>query len=484
MSDSDPIFRALHQGDEACPDGRALAAIGRLAREAAQPPKAVDLRASVLAACAELGDAADDDLIDEIYDGDGAAAAAADPGLAKLGEIVREAASLEREPDLLPKLEGKIQRMSTRRMAVAGVDHARSWRIWTIVVASHVAALFALAVLNVRFSQAQQDNGRPLLYQFDGARLSQRMVEIDLALPATWAESSPDMLLALRSNAKLRNQARASYVMRDAAGTVGSALTWLQARQDTKSGAIGMLSGLAAHDLAVQSLAGLALLGEGLDDPSRRNAANLVCTWVLTHVADQEVLDRTVGGLAALTLTEGALLLERDDLRAGAESLLLQLSASPGHERSVGLLVAAELAAVAGWSVPEPLRASMRAEANDANAVYAKQIGHGAAAAMGAVTQFLSDRPEPDAEGRLDLMAWWLPSLAVREVGGILWFQWSEELQRNLLPRFSSTPNGEAWLPGQMVRHAGVAGPAADVFATSLAVLILQTPYRYLPLQH
>ena len=39
MSDSDPIFRAVVQGDSAVPDGRALKALGEHIREAAKPQK-------------------------------------------------------------------------------------------------------------------------------------------------------------------------------------------------------------------------------------------------------------------------------------------------------------------------------------------------------------------------------------------------------------------------------------------------------------
>ena len=42
---------------------------------------------------------------------------------------------------------------------------------------------------------------------------------------------------------------------------------------------------------------------------------------------------------------------------------------------------------------------------------------------------------------------------------------------------------GRAHVDGSLVRHAQVVGPGADVFATSLALLNLQAPYRYVPLR-
>ncbi|MBA3686637.1 MAG: hypothetical protein H0W72_15555, partial [Planctomycetes bacterium] len=77
MSSDDPLLRATADGDPACPDGRALAAMGDLVRDAMRPPRPVDLVPGVLArlegADARHDDAFSDQDIDACYDGDGTA---------------------------------------------------------------------------------------------------------------------------------------------------------------------------------------------------------------------------------------------------------------------------------------------------------------------------------------------------------------------------------------------------------------------------
>lgn len=496
-SHSDPILRALQTGDEACPDGRGLAQLGRLAREGAAPPKPIDLVARVRAACADADlDQAEAEMIDELYDGDSAAAAAADPGLARLGELVRTGAALERDPDLLPRLEGKLNRLSSRRAAVPDVDGATRWRIWTLVVAGHVAALLALAVFNVRMSNKQPlqvDQGiggpsLPGLYSVDtGSLVTRDAAPQELELAGTWYDLNqrPTELLALRSEQRLRDQARSRYGMADSAGTAAGATAWLVARQQADSGVVGVLTGRTDHDVAVQSLAALALLGQGGDDPAVAAAAGRVLDWLAAQ-QPAGVDDGTAGGYLALALVEGALQLERDDLRAAAEAQLAVMATAGelGPVRGGALLLACELAAVAGYALPEGLRARAVEAGGPATQVVAEQLAQGVHAAMGGVTALLTVRPEADADGRLDFLAWQMSTFAVREVGGLLWLQWAESLQRAVLPTFQHSPDGEAWMPGAVVRHAPVTGPAADVFATSLALLTLQAPYRYLPLAH
>ena len=58
MNDSDPLLRAVADGDPNCPDGRTLAALGDLFRRHATPPgEANDLSADILARLSDLADA-------------------------------------------------------------------------------------------------------------------------------------------------------------------------------------------------------------------------------------------------------------------------------------------------------------------------------------------------------------------------------------------------------------------------------------------
>jgi len=489
---SDPILRALRDGDEACPDGRALVAVGRIVREAATPPDPVDLVASVRAGCASLDrELSEDQLVDEFYDGD-AAAAAADPALQRLGELLREAATPEDEVDLLPRLEGRFGRLSSRRAVATDVDGATRWRIWTAVIVGHVAAFLALAIFNVRMSGGIGDEQQvleiPRLYRMDTSDIGREVVPRELDLPATWSDLSghPEQLLALRGEARLREEARRRYAMTAASGTVEAALAWLQHRQDAESGAIGSLTGRVDLDLAVQSLAALALVGEGVDDSARRAAADRLLTWLAEHADKAAATDATVDGLLALALVEGALLLERDDLRRSAEEVLAEAARDPGIDRGRGgmLVIAAEIAALNAWEVPTAVRAAAVDPVDLGVRTHLQQIREGLHPSMGSVTRILAQPLAADAEGRLDLLGWIAATMAVREVGGLLWNQWADELHGLVLPHFAYTPDGQAWPPGERVRHAGVTGPAADVFATSLAIILLQTPYRYLPLAH
>lgn len=493
---SDPILRALREGDEACPDGRALAALGRLAREGARLPGPVDLVDRVRADCAAIDlDQAEAEMIDELYDGDRATAAAADPTLARLGELVRTGAAPEREVDLLPRLEGKLTRLSSRRAAAADLDGSTRWRIWTMVIAGHVAALLTLAVFNIQMADRAQPRtgiGGPELsglYAIDvGSLTTRHAAPQELELAPTWLALAdrPQQVLALRAQRPLRDQARERYGMSDSAGTATAATAWLVARLRNQSGTIGTLTGEVEHDVAVQSLAALALLGQGSDDPVTRASAARVLEWLLVQQPRVAVHDVTVGGLLALALVEGALQHERSDLRAAAEAQLAGIATGGefGRARGGALLLACELAATAGFALPDGLRARALAAGDIADAAVGRQLAEGVHAAMGDVPALLADRPVPDDAGRLDLLAWQMPTFAVRELGGLLWLQWAEDLQRSLLPAFRHSPDGEAWMPGELVRHAEITGPAADVFATSLALLTLQAPYRYLPLAH
>ena len=365
-----------------------------------------------------------------------------------------------------------------------------------MVIAGHVAALLTLAVFNVKMSNRQPlpvpggigGPSVPGLYAVDtGALVTRDAVPQELELATTWFDLAerPRELLALRGEARLRDQARDRYGMADSAGTAAAATAWLVAQQQVETGTIGILTGHSAHDVAIQSLAALALLGQGGDDAATVAAADRVLTWLAGQQPRLGVRDATVGGYLALALVEGALQREREDLRLAAESQLALVAADElTRARGGALLLACELAVTAGYAVPDGLRPRAVAAGDAATRVVAQQLAEGVHAAMGGVTPLLAQRPEPDATGRLDLLGWQMSTFAVREVGGLLWLQWADDLQRAILPVFRHSPDGLAWMPAETVRHAEITGPASEVFATSLALLTLQAPYRYLPLSH
>nr|MBA3687209.1 hypothetical protein [Planctomycetota bacterium] len=95
------------------------------------------------------------------------------------------------------------------------------------------------------------------------------------------------------------------------------------------------------------------------------------------------------------------------------------------------------------------------------------------------VAQLARMLPEVDAAGRVDPLGWFFATLAMREAGGAPWTAWSTALRERLLPVFVLS-DGRAHVPAERVRFAASAG--GDVFATSVAIIDLQAPYRYIPL--
>jgi len=510
--DSDPLLRAVQTGDQRCPDGAALAGLGRIAREAARPPKPVDLRSQVLEVCRSCSDEeAEAQLIDEIYDDGSLAAAAAAPELARLGERVRSAARPPREVDLLPRLEGRLAERSSRRLHQPGLDSQTSWRIWTAVVVGHVAALLTLAVFNFRFAEAKRPEypsfpPDPTVTQLHPERLLEQLraldpaasLPLDAPLPEHWSAAIDFTdLLELRERGEARASARRHYRMEASAGAVRAGLNWLLAQRDPQRGTIGPLLGKAEVDLSVQGLAALALLGEGLDDERRRAALRQLADWLVAH-PDLHAVDASATGIAALALIEAGSQLDDERLHAAAAGLLqafAERSARPldGRGASAGFLVLAVRAAEpARIAVPEGLRrriarfaesepdsdSEMGLVAVQALARLLERGVHGAGAQRAALVGL-----QPGAvDGRGALFADCFVTLALREFGGRQWWQWSDDLQRAVLPSFRFGADGQAWVPGERLAHAEALGAAADCFATSLTLITLQAPYRYLPL--
>ena len=77
--------------------------------------------------------------------------------------------------------------------------------------------------------------------------------------------------------------------------------------------------------------------------------------------------------------------------------------------------------------------------------------------------------------GRTDPLGWFFATLAMREADGADWQRWSSALEAQLIPLVQA----DGHVASNSIRYGETGG---DVFATSLVMLNLQVPYRYLPL--
>jgi hypothetical protein len=484
MSDRDPLRDAVTGGNEACPDGRALANLGRLVREAGRPEREPRLEGAVLDRIAHLP--ADADPIDDYYrDGQG------DPTITALAELVREAGRPPQPVDLKARVRAAIQRSGRLTSADAAGSRSRL-RIWHMVVAGHLAALVALAIITVEPGRSPEDQAAVQGPRTAGGTTGQATVappEVErsgqIPLPASWMTASSERcdLLLPRKFPEIRQSYRRDAGMPSADAPVSAGLRWLMSRQDRQG--LFTIGDPAANDqaLAAQASAILALLGEGLGDAGRTKAVRrgldrMLAAWTpgrRTAEAD---------GLATLAVVEGALLLGDSALDQAA---LRALAASPrplttGAGGVGGFRLLAIRTAVATGM---PVEAGLAAEA-EAVLTAAKGSAHPTVAALGrwaALTRgeglprpAQATLPETDANGRIDPLSWFFPTLADHAFGGSVWAAWSVDLSASL---------GRAMADGHVGagRAAHLDGPDGDVTATAFAVLCLQVPYRYLPVR-
>ena len=523
-TNSDPLLRALKDGDPHCPDGRALAKLGDLI-SAHSEPTAVELGDSILhrlraEPVADRHSAA----IDLVYDGgplDVQDGEAMDPGLARLRVLLAKAHTAPPRPvDLTAAVRRKLKQ-SARLPKVSRLDGASRWRLWSAVVACHVAAALLLGLFLASHEHSSDwqsdvaDNSAPGGGTGTNAGTSRGGAgdspDLSARLPTSWDalhEAHGDLFL-LRRFPELRAQARVQYGMVASADTVAHGLAWLVAQQ-SKDGTFAAASGNADRDLATQSLATLALLGEGLGDlrnPADRrrlNATRLGLAWIAPRIAGSQC--RAYGtiptGLGALALVEGALLLDDTDLRTNAETCLATMdNGAPVQPGAAGLggftLLAMETASEGGLAVPprwyarvrDGLGRSLPTQEDDAGrvglAAFAHLIrgfrSHDSTAHMLGLLSGLE--PKPDAAGQVNPLGWFFATLALRDAGGETWNTWAKNLQAQLIPAFTPVDaKGCAYVPAARVHYASL-DASGDVFATSLALLNLQVAYRYLPVQ-
>jgi hypothetical protein len=505
LPDHDP---AKPRTRDATPDDddprAALGRLGALVRDHASPPARPDLAARVLARVRDGAAADDGALIDDFYNG-ATSAAAADPGLARLRRHVRAAATPPKPVHLLPRVEARLRRQAaaSSRSRTVSFDAGRRWKLWTTVAAAHAAALVAAASLT--FGHAPR-HGTAMAgasdrsYRLDLSIWQDRVARrLDVVPVTRWSQlvAQPADLLALRRDAARRSAARAAYRMDDSARSANALLAGLVS-EPRSDGRLGPEAPTPTAELAVQSLTALALLGEGLDDPVRDAAARALLGWLAGAVLGPAADDPRSSALAACALIEGHLLTGDATLAEAARVALHRLAATPRlspGEAGIGgfAILAVETARVAGLAIPDGLLAQVRREVAVAQprhadlgrrslAVFARRISGATTDPTGPALLAELGSANPLAPGaQRDPLGAFFAGLALRELGGPAWLHWSEIQQHDLLSVIRFADDGSARIPAEAVRHASAAGPAGDRYASALALLVLQLPYRYLP---
>lgn len=555
MNDSDPLLRAVADGDPHCPDGRTLAALGDLFRRHATPPgEESDLSADILARLSDLADADggidDQETIDAFYDGDDRSQLG-DPQLNRLSALARSIGP--RRVDLTAAIQRRIRASSPFATVFdkhanqendhhEGLDGRGRWRIISAVIAGHVAALLAFAIFEIGFHAGQDQ-------QVDGATLTKkdpnalRASDVDGSLVAgnsagssagsstgssTGSSNNPLLnapalppnlphawsdirglgtdLFILRRFPELRANARPLFGMQASAASVSRGVTWIRSQLNSQSGTFTLDGGHGERDLATHSLATLVLLGEGLGDKALSADTRKALDWMRIQLGDTQLvgddsgtdhalsnLSQVTSGLICLSLVEGALLYGDTDLRAIAEASLATLDRGlPMQPGAAGLggftLLALETAQQGGLRVPGRLLSQARralavtlptpdADAGRLGLAAFTQYMYGLGSNKNTrqhITQ-LGARLPTTAVGRTDPLGWFFATLAMREADGADWQRWSSALEAQLIPLVQE----DGHVASSSIRYGETGG---DVFATSLVMLNLQVPYRYLPL--
>jgi hypothetical protein len=247
--------------------------------------------------------------------------------------------------------------------------------------------------------------------------------------------------------------------------------------------------------VAVQSLAALALLGEGAGDGTRLAAARRGLAPIAHAVATGRLLGGTALGAAALALVEGAVLFDDAALRREAAAALVRFTREmPGHPGEAGLnglgWLAIEVAGATGIELPgQALEAARRRLAREVPATtdlgriglaaYARLINgqRGADSTDRLLSLLAAQAPVADAQQRIDPLSWLFAALALREGGGPAWTAWAARIESAVAASLVVDGTATAHVPAGRVRHAD-----SDTLATALATLVLQAPYRYQPL--
>jgi hypothetical protein len=503
--DRDPLLRAVRDGDTACPDGAALAELGRRIREASELERSVDLVPRVLARLdanvVEGDDDLDDAAIDAFYNEDGGAIR---DDLLRLSELIRTGSTPPHPIDLEAAVRARIKGGSLRLTAQRASDLSARFRIWSAVVAGHVAALLTIATWHYHQDEPATISGSDAVAVSAQTGGNQGHVGTQgqhvVAPPTAWEDLAANHhdLFASRASEQARSQALADLNLTETAPLVIGGLHWLCLQQDA-DGHFGVATTDSERDLATQSLAVLALLGEGVDDPELSVAARRSLSWIEAHQRSDD-FSGNAPSLAALALVEGAALYDDDALRASAaEALrLLPVDQTPGPSALGGFTwLALQTAATTG--TPVSGRALAKAEAmlreatptqNDTAdasriglAAYVRLVsGRHALSSTSQLLTMLDEghlRPRVDAAGRIDPLGWLFATWAMRQAGGDTWQAWADELATTTLPVFQRNADQRtAWVDANAVRFADTLPENGAIYATAVSVIALQAPYR------
>ena len=518
---SDPVLRALQTGNEACPDGPAIARLGAQLRAAAKPPQPVDLRAAVLAASHTCSA---DELIDGQLAGD-PASIAADPELHAICTLAREAAQPPQPIDLPAKVLNTVHsQRSSRRLAI---ERPSRWRTWTLVAAGHIAALLLLGLMTSEHDNTGNHNGATVdvlaaaqhvhgggSFYVASVRLNRENADfhngaqLPAHLPKRWqgAHRLGVDLFAVRRDASFRQLLRTHYHTTGSTNSTRSALNWLIAQQDESGQIAADIDSNDAVNIGGHALALLAILGEGADDPARYQAALHACTWLCNQSELNTVADETgaaartwhvMRGYAALALVESAALLGDTTAKETALQILNSAATSSTNRQrqsaelggaEAAWMLAINQATALGWQIDPASKQWAHRHLNAVKPNTYSDIGTLGMATFARQIAGRSNRPEtqelltrlsnaPLADQAPDPLAWWLPTLAMREAGGEAWLNWSNASERALLVAMVDDKDG-TFLPAQAAANSA----GSDVIATAAAVLNLQAAYRYLPL--
>ena len=509
--DSDPLLRAIATGDEHCPDGKALAQLGRLIR--GQQPLPSDLRARVETRLAvDEGHLAsdDDERVDRLYDHGGA-----DPELDRLRGLftgigpapvdlrARVRRQLMASQRLAPiSAEAPI---SSRAQAEQTLISQKRLRVLSMVVIGHLAAVLMIAIMFANRAEraAPEDHGSTWTNTVPPVPPVLKVLERG---PHDWTQipGSGFDLFALRRTPELRAAARARFNTERSAGAVACGLRWLLSKQasdgrftidgDLPLSAVERDAVLSSHALAT-----LALLGEGGGGTSVDRERMQAAQRALTALDRAPLLmDAATGPIAraqvALARVEGALLgaCPRAVGDAAIHDLAERLDATAALEGFAMLTV--ETAQQGGIAVPAALLERSRsavnslsdpAEANPSRlgtALFARAtLGYrdnpatmtlsDSLAALAPSAAMTADTPVPT-----ETHSWLFATLALREMGGPAWDAWIAGLQSRLLPSFIDAGPGMAYVAANPAR------PGDAVLTTANVILDLQVAYRYLPL--
>ena len=511
--DSDPLLRAIATGDEHCPDGKALAQLGRIIR--GQQPLPTDLRARVETRLAvDEGQLASDDAerIDHLYDRDGT-----DPELTRLRGLFT---GIGPAPvDLRDRVRRQLlasQRLapisaeapiSSRAQAAETLARQKRFRVISTVVIGHLAAVLVVAILfaNRNDRTSADDHGSAWTNTMTPVPPVLKVLERG---PHDWTQfpGSGFDLFALRRSPELRSAARARFNTERSAGAVACGLRWLQSKQ-TGDGRFIVDESLpltaAERDAVLSShaLATLALLGEGGGSTSVDRERMLAAQRALAALDRAPLLmDAATGSVAraqvALARIEGSLLGACTHAVGEAAVRDLAERLDPAAPLNSFAMLAVETAQQGGITVPAALLERGRIALNTlpdptetapgrlGSAVFARAtLGYRDNPATTTLSDVLATLSPKTAQTStadtlmpIETQDWLFATLALREIGGPAWDAWIAGLQSRLLPTFIDAGPGMAYVA------PNPAHPGDAVLATASVVLNLQVAYRYVPL--